>query len=61
MDIKSPEERNKNMPAIHLKNAKSEIYFRTLLFAQGYRYSLNSCKALGNPDIYLRKHNIAFL
>lgn len=59
MDIKSPEERSKNMAAIHSKNTKPEIYFRKLLFAQGYRYSLNSKNIPGHPDIYLRKYNTA--
>lgn len=59
MDIKSPEERSKNMSAIRSKNTKPEIYFRKLLFAQGYRYSLNSPKVPGHPDIYLRKYNTA--
>lgn len=59
MDIKSPEERSKNMSAIHSKNTKPEVYFRKLLFAQGYRYSLNSRRIPGHPDIYLRKYNTA--
>lgn len=59
MDIKSPEERSKNMAAIHSKNTKPEIYFRKLLFAQGYRYGLNSKNVPGHPDIYLRKYNTA--
>ena len=42
MDIKSPEERSKNMAAIHSKNTKPEIYLRKLMFARGYRYSVNS-------------------
>lgn len=59
MDIKSLEERSKNMAAIHSKNTKPEIYFRKLLFARGYRYSLNSKNIPGHPDIYLRKYNTA--
>lgn len=59
MDIKSSEERSKNMAAIRSKDTKPEIYFRKLLFAQGYRYSLNSAKIPGHPDIYLRKFNTA--
>lgn len=59
MDIKSPEERSKNMAAIRSKNTKPEVYFRKLLFAQGYRYSLNSKNVPGHPDIYLRKYNTA--
>lgn len=59
MDIKSPEERCKNMAAIRSKDTKPEIYFGQLLFAQGYRYRLNSKKVTGHPDIYLRKYNTA--
>ena len=59
MDIKSPEERSKNMAAIHSKNTKPEIYLRKLLFARGYRYGLNSKSVPGHPDIYLKKYNTA--
>ena len=59
MDIKSPEERSRNMAAIHSKNTKPEMWFRKQLFAQGYRYSLNTNKVPGHPDIYLRKYNTA--
>lgn len=47
MDIKSPEERSKNMAAIHSKNTKPEIYLRKLLFARGYRYGVNSKRCAG--------------
>ena len=59
MDIKSPEERIRNMAAIHSKNTKPEAWFRKQLFAKGYRYSLNTNKVPGHPDIYLRKYNTA--
>lgn len=59
MDIKSLEERSKNMAAIHSKNTKPEIYLRKLLFARGYRYGVNSKSVLGHPDIYMRKYNTA--
>lgn len=42
MDIVTPEQRSKNMAAIRSKDTKPEVYFRKLLFAKGYRYSLNS-------------------
>ena len=57
MDIKSPEERSKNMAAIHSKNTKPEIYLRKLLFARGYRYGVNSKSVPGHPDIYMKKYN----
>ena len=59
MDIKSPEERSKNMAAIRSKNTKPEIYLRKLLFAKGYRYGVNSKSMPGHPDIYLKKYNTA--
>ncbi|EOT24558.1 DNA mismatch endonuclease Vsr [Eubacterium sp. 14-2] len=59
MDIKSPEERSKNMSAIRSRDTKPEVYFRKLLFAQGYRYSLNAKTVPGHPDIYLKKYNTA--
>ncbi len=59
MDIKSPEERSRNMAAIRSKNTSPELYFRKLLYAQGYRYRLNSDKAPGHPDLYLQKYNTA--
>ena len=59
MDIKSPEERSKNMAAIHSKNTKPEIYLRKLLFARGYRYGVNSKSVPGHPDIYMKKYNMA--
>ena len=33
-DIKSPEERSRNMRAIRSKDTKPEVYLRKLLFAQ---------------------------
>lgn len=59
MDIVTPEQRSKNMAAIRSKNTKPEVYFRRLLFAKGYRYSLNSKRIPGHPDIYLKKYNMA--
>ena len=59
MDIVTSEQRSKNMSAIHSKNTRPEIFFRKLLFAEGYRYSLNAKNIPGHPDIYLRKYNTA--
>lgn len=59
MDIVTSEQRSKNMSAIHSKNTRPEIYFRKLLFAEGYRYRLNAKNIPGHPDIYLRKYNTA--
>lgn len=58
-DIKSTEERSRNMAAIKGKNTKPEVYLRKLLFARGFRYRTNSSKVPGHPDIWLRKYNTA--
>jgi DNA mismatch endonuclease (patch repair protein) len=58
-DIKSPEERSRNMAAIRSKDTKPEVYLRKLLFAEGYRYRKNYAKIPGHPDIYLPKYKTA--
>lgn len=58
-DIKSPEERSRNMAAIRSKDTKPEIYLRKLLFSYGYRYRKNASYIPGHPDIYLAKYNTA--
>lgn len=50
MDIVTPEQRSRNMAAIRSKDTKPEVYFRKLLFAKGYRYSLNSKTIPGHPE-----------
>lgn len=59
MDIVSKEQRSKNMSAIHSRDTKPEIYFRKLLYSEGYRYRINSKAVSGHPDIYLKKYNTA--
>ncbi len=58
-DIKSKEERSKNMAAIKNKDTKPEVYLRKLLFNHGYRYRKYSKKIPGHPDLWLRKYNTA--
>lgn len=58
-DIVSPEQRSKNMSAIHSGNTKPEVYLRKLLFAEGYRYRIAEKSVPGHPDIFLRKYNTA--
>lgn len=58
-DIKTQEERSRNMSAIRSKDTKPEIYLRKKLFAEGYRYRKNSKSAPGHPDIYLAKYHTA--
>ena len=58
-DIKSNEQRSRNMAAIKGKNTKPEIYLRRCLFSRGYRYRVNVSGISGHPDIWLRKYNTA--
>lgn len=58
-DIKSPEERSKNMSAIHGKDTKPEEIVRKFLFSQGFRYRKNDARYPGKPDIVLPKYKTA--
>jgi DNA mismatch endonuclease (patch repair protein) len=58
-DIKSPEERSKNMSAIKRADTKPEKYIRKLLFSSGYRYRLQTDSVPGHPDLWLRRYNTA--
>lgn len=58
-DIKSPEERSRNMSRIKGKDTKPEVYIRKKLYERGFRYRKNSGKVPGHPDIWMRKYNIA--
>ena len=58
-DIKSPEERSRNMSRIRSKDTRPEEYIRKTLFAQGYRYRKNYKDLPGKPDIVITKYKIA--
>ena len=58
-DIKSPEERSRNMRAIHSRDTKPELYLRKLLFAEGLRYRKNVQKLSGCPDMYFSRYHTA--
>ena len=59
MDIKSAEDRSRNMASIRSKDTKPEIFFRKLLFANGFRYRKNVNYVPGHPDLYLAKYHTA--
>ena len=59
MDIKSAEDRSRNMAAIRSKDTKPELFFRKLLFANGFRYRKNVNYVPGHPDLYLAKYHTA--
>lgn len=59
MDVRTKEERQKNMKAIRSRNTKPELYLRSCLFNQGFRYRVNVSWKKGHPDIWLAKYNTA--
>lgn len=56
MDNHSPQQRHKNMASVKSKGTKPEILVRKYLWRRGFRYSLNSSRLPGHPDIVLRKY-----
>lgn len=56
MDIKSKEERSRNMAAIKASDTKPEMLVRRYLHAHGFRYGLHNHKLPGSPAIVLRKY-----
>ena len=56
-EIKSKEDRSRNMSAIKNKDTKPEIIIRSKLFSLGYRYRKNVRQMPGHPDIWLKKYN----
>jgi len=59
MDIKSPADRSSNMSRIRSTQTKPEIFIRSLLHRNGYRYFTNVKKIIGSPDIYFPKKHVA--
>ena len=56
MDKLSPQQRHKNMAAIHAKDTKPEMIVRRGLWNRGFRYRLNHKRLPGHPDLVLRKY-----
>ena len=52
-------DRSENMRRIRSKDTKPEIFLRKLLHSRGFRYSLNSNKVPGHPDLWMPKYNLA--
>ncbi|MDO8593235.1 MAG: very short patch repair endonuclease [bacterium] len=55
-DIFSTDKRSEIMSEIRGKNSKIEIEFRKRLWQAGFRYSKNSTKYFGKPDLVLPKY-----
>lgn len=58
-DDLTPEQRRKNMQAIHSKDTSIEVALRKALWAKGIRYRKNYKKLIGKPDIAITKYKIA--
>lgn len=58
-DIKTAEERSKNMSRIRSKNTLPEEYIRKKLYNRGYRYRKNTSLVAGHPDAWFPKFNTA--
>ncbi len=56
-DNKSSVQRSRNMAAIKGKDTKPEIFLRTRLFSQGFRYRKNVRSLPGHPDLWLSRYN----
>lgn len=55
-DIKTPEQRSRNMAAIKWKDTKPEMIVRKDIFSRGLRFRVQVRKLPGNPDIVLPKY-----
>ncbi|MBP3802431.1 MAG: DNA mismatch endonuclease Vsr [Oribacterium sp.] len=58
-DIKSSDERSRNMARIRSRDTKPEEYIRKKIYALGYRYRKNYSKIFGHPDVWMPKYNVA--
>jgi DNA mismatch endonuclease Vsr len=59
MDNHTPEQRRKNMQAVHNKDTKIEVLLRKELWRRGLRYQKNSKRVFGHPDIVFTGKKIA--
>ncbi len=55
-DIFTKKKRSEVMSKVRHKDSKIEVEFRKKLWAKGFRYSKNSTKYFGKPDIVLPKY-----
>lgn len=58
-DVKTPEQRSRNMAAIKGKDTKPEMIVRKYLFSRGMRFRVQVRKLPGKPDIVLPKYKTA--
>lgn len=58
-DDLTPEQRRRNMQAIHSNDTTIELLLRKALWECGVRYRKNYKKLIGKPDIAITKYKIA--
>ncbi|MBF1575062.1 MAG: very short patch repair endonuclease, partial [Prevotella salivae] len=51
MDSHTPQQRHRNMAAIHSKDTKPEMLVRKYMWSRGFRYRINNPRLPGKPDI----------
>lgn len=55
-DVHTPDQRHRNMAAIHSSSTKPELKLRHSLWHLGFRYLVNDKRLPGSPDIVLPKY-----
>lgn len=55
-DVLTPDQRHRNMAAIHSASTKPELKLRQALWRLGFRYRVNDKRLPGKPDIVLPKY-----
>ncbi len=58
-DVLNPDQRHRNMAAIHSSSTKPELKLRRALWHQGFRYRINDKHLPGRPDLVLPKFRTA--
>ena len=57
-DVFSKKKRSEVMALIRSKNTKPELYVRSFLHKNGYRFRLHQNNLPGKPDIVLKRHKV---
>ena len=61
-DNHTPDQRHRNMAAIHSASTKPEVNLRRALWHLGFRYRVNDNRLPGKPDVVLPKyHTVVFV
>lgn len=59
MDIKSKEERSRNMSKIRSRDTRPEKFIRSLLHRNGLRFRVAYAPVIGRPDLYFTRRRVA--